>query len=236
MGTKFVCFFVTSSSILPQNCVALAMVNPLAGPDHEVAGWFHAHLTHTFVTVLRAFTEFGSSEWIGVVLFFMVLYFAWKKYWPSLLTLVVAVPGGMLLNELVKIAVHRQRPFLHGWFVDWSGYSFASGHTIGATLLYGQLALFVLPAMKARRWRRLTVFSAALLVALVGFSRVALGAHFLTDVLGAIVFGIFWLAFCLLATKPMRRRVVPIPAVSLIGEPAMVCVESAEKPAQSLLS
>jgi membrane-associated phospholipid phosphatase len=236
MGTRFVCSFVTSSSILPQNCVALAMVNPLAGPDHEVAGWFHAHLTHTFVTVLRAFTEFGSSEWIGVVLFFMVLYFAWKKYWPSLLTLVVAVPGGMLLNELVKIAVHRQRPFLHGWFVDWSGYSFASGHTIGATLLYGQLALFVLPAMKARRWRRLTVFSAALLVALVGFSRIALGAHFLTDVLGAIVFGIFWLAFCLFATKPMRRPVVPIPAVSLIGEPAMVGVESADKPAQSLLS
>jgi len=58
------------------------MANPLAGPDHEVAGWFHAHLTRTFVSVLRAFTEFGSSEWIGVVLFFMVLYFVWKKYWP----------------------------------------------------------------------------------------------------------------------------------------------------------
>ncbi len=74
------------------------MANPLAGPDHEVAGWFHAHLTRTFVSVLRAFTEFGSSEWIGVVLFFMVLYFVWKKYWPSLVTLVVAVPGGMLLR------------------------------------------------------------------------------------------------------------------------------------------
>jgi len=181
---------VINALILPPNCVAFAMLNPLAGPDHEVAGWFHAHLTRTFVSVLRAFTEFGSSEWIGIVLFFMVLYFVWKKYWPSLVTLVVAVPGGMLLNEWVKIAVHRQRPFLHGWFVDWSGYSFASGHTIGATLLYGQLALFILPAMKARHWRRLTVASAALLIALVGFSRIALGAHFLTDVLGAIVFGI----------------------------------------------
>jgi len=196
------------------------MANPLAGPDHEVAGWFHAHLTHTFVSVLRAFTEFGSSEWIGVILFFVVLYFVWKKWWPSLVTLIVAVPGGMLLNEWVKIAVHRQRPFLHGWFVDWSGYSFASG----------------LPAMKARHWRRLTVASAALLIALVGFSRIALGAHFLTDVLGAIVFGIFWLAFCLFATKPMRRCAVPIPAIPLISEPAMVRVESAEKPAQSFLS
>ncbi len=140
--------------------MALAIVNPLTGPDHEVAGWFHAHLTRTFVSVLRAFTEFGSGEWIGVVLFFVALYFVWKKWWPSLVTLIVAVPGGMLLNEWVKVLVHRHRPFVDGPFVDWSGYSFASGHTIGATLLYGQLALFILPALKARHWRLLSIFSA----------------------------------------------------------------------------
>jgi membrane-associated phospholipid phosphatase len=228
--------FVTNALTLHQNCVALAMANPLAGPDHEVAGWFHAHLTRTFVSVLRAFTEFGSGEWIGVVLFLLVVFFAWKRWWPSLVTLIVAVPGGMLLNEWLKILVHRHRPFVDGPFVDWSGYSFASGHTIGATLLYGQLLLFVLPALKAGHWRLLCIFSAISLVFVVGFSRIALGAHFLTDVLGAIVFGIFWLAFCLFATKPMRRRVVPTPAVPFISEPAMVRVESAEKPAPSLLS
>jgi undecaprenyl-diphosphatase len=193
------------------------MSNPLAGPDHEVAGWFHAHLTRTFVSVLRAFTEFGSGEWIGVVLFFVVLYFVWKKWWPSLVTLIIAVPGGMLLNEWVKILVHRQRPFVEGPFVDWSGYSFASGHTIGATLLYGQLVLFILPALKARHWRLLCIFSAISLVLLVGFSRIALGAHFLTDVLAAIVFGIVWLTLCLVAGKPIRRRtarfqpIIPLP-------------------------
>ena len=183
-----------------------AIVNPLAETDHGLATWFHAHLTRTFVTVLRAFTDFGSSEWIGIILFFVVLFFVWKRSWPSLVTLIVAVPGGMLLNELVKVLVHRHRPFVDGPFVDWSGYSFASGHTIGATLLYGQLLLFILPGMKVRHWRRLTVFSAVLLVALVGFSRIALGAHFLTDVLAAIVFGIIWLTLCLIAGKPMGRR------------------------------
>jgi len=215
--------------------VALGMVNPLAGPDHEVAGWFHAHLTRTLVSVLRAFTEFGSGEWIGAVLFFVVLYFVWKRWWPSLVTLIVAVPGGMLLNEWVKILVHRHRPFVDGPFVDWSGYSFASGHTIGATLLYGQLALFILPAMKARHWRWLTVSSAALLIVLVGFSRIALGAHFLTDVLAAIVFGVLWLAFCLIAGKPLRRSVVLTPGVPLVREPALVPVEETQQPAQSLL-
>ena len=236
MGTRFTGLFVTNPLIFPQNCLAFAVANPLSGPDHEVAGWFHAHLTRTFVSVLRAFTEFGSSEWIGVVLFFAVLFFVWKRWWPSLVTLIVAVPGGMLLNELLKQLVHRHRPFVDGPFVDWSGYSFASGHTIGATLLYGQLALFILPVLKARHWRTVTVSSAALLIALVGFSRIALGAHFLTDVLAAIFFGIFWLAFCLFVSKPMRRSVVLTPGVSLASEPAMVRVELAEKPAQSLLS
>jgi Membrane-associated phospholipid phosphatase len=206
MDSRFARFLVTNPLILPQNCVALAVLNPLAGPDHEVAGWFHAHLTRTFVTVLRAFTEFGSSEWIGVVLFFAVLFFVWKRWWPSLVTLIVAVPCGMLLNEWVKVLVHRHRPFVDGPFVDWSGYSFASGHTIGATLLYGQLLLFVLPALKTRHWRLLCISSAISLVLLVGFSRIALGAHFLTDVLAGIFFGIIWLMLCTLAGRPIRRR------------------------------
>src|SRR2546430_12992580 len=139
----------------------IAVVNPLGGVDRGLALWFHAHLTPAFVSVLKGITEFGSSEWIAIILSAGVLYFTFRRWWPSLLTLVVAVPGGMLLNEWIKLLVHRHRPFVDGWFADWSGYSFASGHTIGATLLYGQLALFIFPLIKSRRGRAL-VFSAAL--------------------------------------------------------------------------
>jgi membrane-associated phospholipid phosphatase len=226
---------VTNSLILPQNFAALATVNPLAGTDHDIATWFHTHLTPMFVTVLRAFTEFGSSEWIAGVLFFLVAFFIWKRWWPSLVTLIVAVPGGMLLNELLKILVQRQRPFVAGPFVDWSGYSFASGHTIGATLLYGQLLLFILPLLRARHWRVLSIFSAALLVAVVGFTRVALGAHFLTDVLAAIIFGVVWLAFCLVAGKALRRGVIPVSDVALVTEPVLARVEETQQSVQRLL-
>ena len=196
----------------PQDCLALA--NPLAGADKGIAFWFHSHLTQTFVSVLRTFSEFGASESIGVILFCLVLFFIFKRWWPSLVTLVVAVPGGMLLNEWIKVLVHRHRPFVDGPFVDWSGYSFASGHTIGATLLYGQLALFIVPAIKSRRWRVLTLTTAGLFVLLVGFSRIALGAHYLTDVLAAIFFGMIWLAICLFAGRPMRRVCGPVPIVT----------------------
>src|SRR6184192_3639474 len=215
---------------------ALAVANPFWSADHGIATWFHERLTPVFVSVLRAFTEFGSAEWIGVILFALVLFFAWKRWWPSLVTLVVAVPGGMLLNEWLKVVVHRHRPFVDGPFVDWSGYSFASGHTIGATLLYGQLLLFILPALKRRHLRLLSIFSAVFLVLLVEFSRIALGAHFLTDVLAAIIFGIVWLMVCMIAGKPMRRSVILTPDAPLVSEPVLVRVEETQPPVQSFLS
>ena len=186
----------------------LGLANPFQSTDQGVATWFHERLTPAFAGVLHTVTEFGSGEWIGIVVFALVVFFVWKRWWAPLVTVIVAVPCGMLLNELVKLAVHRHRPFVDGPFVDWSGYSFASGHTMGATLLYGQLLLFVLPLLKTRHWRLICIFSAASLVLLVGFTRIALGAHFLTDVLAAIFFGIIWLMLCTVLGKSVRRRTV----------------------------
>ena len=93
-----------------------------------------------------------------------------------------------------------------------------------------------MPALKGRHWRLLFILSAISLVVLVGFSRVALGAHFLTDVLAAVFFGIMWLTFCLLTTKSMRRRTVSPVVVPLVSEPALLRVQLAEEPAQSLPS
>ena len=152
--------------------------------------------------------------WVGIVLFAVMLFLIWKRHWLSLFTLIVAVPGGMLLNELIKVVVHRPRPFLEGPFVDWSGYSFASGHTIGATLLYGQLALLLLPIVKARSGRAVMIGAAVLLVSLVGFSRIALGAHYLSDVLGAIVLGVLWLALCLLGGRRIHQHAISVDMLS----------------------
>ena len=220
----------------------IAFANPFSGVDHGLASWFHAHLTRTFVTILRSFTEFGSSEWIGMVLAAAVLFLVFKRWWPALVTLIVTVPGGMLLNEWIKLLVHRHRPFVDGWFVDWSGYSFAGGHTIGATLLYGQMALFIVPLLKNRRWRVLTVVTAGCVVLLVGFSRIALGAHYFTDVVGAMFIGTIWLALCGFAGRPLRRAPLAIPSdvlaengAVLVPVPIPVQAETAVTPARDLV-
>ena len=95
---------------------------------------------------------------------------------------------------------------------------FVRGHAIGATLLYGQLLLFLLPFLKGRHLRIVCVFGAALLVLLVGFSRIALGAHFLTDGLAAILFGIVWLMLCVVLGKSMHRRTVALATSASLGQ------------------
>lgn len=173
---------------------------------------------------MRGITEFGSSEWIAIVLSAAVLFFVFKRWWASLLTMIIAVPGGMLLNEWVKLLVHRHRPFVDGWFVDWSGYSFASGHTIGATLLYGQIALFMIPVIKSRRARAFVFSAAIFVVMLVGFSRIALGAHYFTDVLAGMFLGTSWLTICLLAGRSLRRITLPPVIIDVLPEPDLALV------------
>jgi undecaprenyl-diphosphatase len=122
-----------------------------------------------------------------------------------LLALVLVIPGGMAMDTLLKIAFHRSRPTFNDSIMIFSGYSFPSGHTMAATLLYGVLAVFAVIALKSWRWRVGTVISAIIVVLLVGFSRMYLGAHYLSDVLGAAAAGLAWLVLCLTAVDTLRR-------------------------------
>jgi len=110
----------------------------------------------------------------------------------------------MVLDFLLKIAFHRQRPSFEDSFLTFHGYSFPGGHTMAATLLYGQLAALAVVAFEAWRWRVEAVLGALAMIMMVGFSRVYLGAHYLSDVLGAAAAGLAWLALSLTAVDILR--------------------------------
>ena len=130
----------------------------------------------------------------------IALVLAWQRNWHWLLVLVLAVPGGMLVNGLTKLAFQRARPGLDP-LLDLTSYSFPSGHVTGATLTYGFLAAMVITG--PHRWsRKLVVVLVALaLVALVALSRMVLGAHYLSDVLAAFAQGVAWLTLCIVGTR-----------------------------------
>jgi membrane-associated phospholipid phosphatase len=194
--------------------------------DHEIAGWFHGHLTQPFIDLMLALSNGGSPLWIAAITLAVILILVLRKHWYGLLAIVLTVPGGMLLHHLIQVIVHRHRPFRHSEFLDLGGYSFPSGHTMAATLLYGLLAVFAILAWKGWHWRILAILGAVVAICLVGFSRIALGAHYLSDVLGAIAGGTSWLILCIMVVEWTRRR-------RLVAEPEIKARIEVIKPPDS---
>jgi undecaprenyl-diphosphatase len=180
--------------------MSLGTIHPIAAalinPDPLVAGWFRARLTPSFTQLLWSFSAVGSELWIGLAVGALLVWFVARRAWRWLICLMLTVPLGALMGEAIKLLVHRPRPFAAGPFGLWGGYSFPSGHTISATLLYGFVLMLLTPMLSRRRWRWMLTMTGALLVLCVAFSRVALGAHYLTDVIGAMVLGSTWLLVC----------------------------------------
>jgi undecaprenyl-diphosphatase len=216
------CFRLVLLLFLAFDFVAIDRISVV---DHEIAAWFHGHLTRPFIDLMLAWSDVGSPLWVAGITLIVVLILILRKRWYGLLAIVLTVPGGMLFHHLIQIIVHRHRPFRHSEFLDLGGYSFPSGHTMAATLLYGLLAVFAILLWKGWHWRMLAILGALLAIALVGFSRIALGAHYLTDVLGAIAGGTSWLILCLSVVERTRRK-------RLVAEPEVKNpIEAIEPPA-----
>jgi membrane-associated phospholipid phosphatase len=180
--------------------------DPIVQLDQQVAVWFHQHATPPLTEVARAISFFGSVGWLSVAAPVVALVFVCRRDWHRLSLIALTMVGGSTLNLLLKHFFHRERPVLENPLVTLSSYGFPSGHTMGATLFYGLLALLAWNGTWSRSVRSASVSAACLLIFLIGLTRIYLGAHFLSDVLGALAAGVLWLTFCWVALETLRRR------------------------------
>jgi membrane-associated phospholipid phosphatase len=181
---------------------------PITELDLQLANWLHVHAHAS--TALRSFllvvTQLHSTP--GMLVLTAVA--GWwlirrdARHW--MLTLVAAVPGGMLLNVAMKHTFERARPHFDEPILSLTTYSFPSGHTVAATLFYGVLACYL--TRHAHGWgaRAAIVLAACAVVLLVAGSRLYLGAHYLSDVLAGMLEGCAWLAICVTGVSTLRRR------------------------------
>jgi undecaprenyl-diphosphatase len=114
--------------------------------------------------------------------------------------------GSALLNYVMKIAFARARPDGADPTVYASGWSFPSGHALGSLIGYGMLAYVLIVLWIHRPRAQLAVaLGAALLIVAIGLSRLYLGVHYFSDVVGGYAAGVLWLSACISGVEVARR-------------------------------
>jgi membrane-associated phospholipid phosphatase len=198
--------FASMTLILGEISEDIMNGEPLTMADAQISTWLHTHRSQHLTTAFWIITAFGSTEIASSTAAAVGLYLLWKRQPFWLVSIWLSVFGGMLLNMLLKYAFHRPRPHFDDPILALTSYSFPSGHTMAATVLYGVLAALLVTKIKRRFFKVLVILSASLMIVLVGFSRMYLGAHYLSDVLGAIAEGLAWLSLCLTVVYSIWRQ------------------------------
>lgn len=175
--------------------------DPLVRWDVSFASWLHEHSNPALVSAFKTITVAGNAAALALIVGAVAIVLVRRRLINDALLLIGVFVGIEILNAGLKLAFHRPRPELS--FIHLDTYSFPSGHAAGATAVYG--ALVFLAATHAFISRRVTLVAVAVvLIALVDFSRLYLGAHYLSDVLAGSALGASWLAVCLLVRESRR--------------------------------
>lgn len=194
---------------------------PLHRIDTRVADWFNQLVAphHPLVTVLRAVTDLGGRPIMIWLVTVAVVGLLIRRQGRLAGYLVVTGLGALALDPSLKALVGRLRPVVDVPVAAGVGNSFPSGHALGSIVAYGALLLVFLPAIRPR-WRRPAIGLVAVLVFAIGLTRIALGVHFVTDVLGGWLLGLAWLVVTGYAFRLWRReRGRPVPALTEGLEP-----------------
>jgi len=177
----------------------------LAALDDNAGQFFQRQANPGLTLTAKTISWAGSVAFLSFASFCAVIVFIRNGWRDAILGLALTMIGGSLLNIVLKHFFARARPAFEKPLVELTTFAFPSGHTMGATLFYMFMAAVVAYAMKRKSIRILAFSCAMLVVALIGATRIYLGAHFFTDVLGAIVAGLAWLAFCWTAVETLRK-------------------------------
>lgn len=194
----FLVLFTVLSFLVAQNAIG-----PL---DDAIIQIILLWISPSLTTIMKAFTFIGSVK-IVTPLSMLVLFVLYRvvRHLKELYLFVAVIVGTELSNLLVKYAFHRERPTLHR-LIDETGFAYPSGHSMVAFSFYGCLAYLIWRHTKRFSYRLGIIFFSVFMILAIGISRIYLGVHYPSDVLGAYLAGGAWL---FLTIAYFERYVLP---------------------------
>lgn len=181
--------------------------------DDSIMRWVGAHRVSWVEHLFGEVTLLGTGTVVLTIVGVAALFLWLTRHKYSAALLLVATAGGIVLNNLLKLAFDRPRPQLFPWATRALSSSFPSGHAMSATVVYVTVAYLAARLQRRRRARWVTMLLALLTVLLVCASRVYLGVHYPSDVAAGIIIGLAWAALCMAALEAIQvvgqRRASP---------------------------
>ncbi|OAB43851.1 phosphatase PAP2 family protein [Paenibacillus antarcticus] len=144
-------------------------------------------------TIMKLFTMIGNGFSIAIITFVvMFILYIFLGHRTELVFLVCVVIGSSLLNTLLKLIFKRARPDINR-IAEAHGYSFPSGHSMAAFTLYGVIAFLLWKHVPTAVGRVTIIILSSLFITLIGVSRIYLGVHYPSDILGGYLMSACWL-------------------------------------------
>ncbi len=173
--------------------------------DQSIYNFFYNFSSSQATVIFLIITFLASKEFIILMcLIFILISLIKRKYQTSFL-IILNIVISLLLNQTFKAIIRRERPF-ELMIVNESGYSFPSGHSMTALIFYGYFIYLTWESNLKKISKIFITILNIILILLVGISRIYLGVHYPTDVIGAYFLGLFYLILYINITNNYIKR------------------------------
>lgn len=179
IGFSLMAILISKQRIISFDSTVIAFIQGLESP--------------ALTAIMKFFTFIGSTSSVAI-LAMIALFFLYVvlKHRSELILLLTAVLGSNLLFITLKLFFQRARPDLHR-LIEVSGYSFPSGHATNACTLYGTLSFLLWRHIPTRWGRTILIIISIIMILAIGISRIYLGVHYPSDIIGGYFISTFWL-------------------------------------------
>ena len=160
--------------------------------------------------VLYVITQLGEREAVFIIGAVVTGIFLYRRRFIAILAFWLVMGGVGLSVRYGKTFISRARPADVAYY-EVVHYSFPSGHATTAFALYGLLAYFLYRHLNKSKYQKLCLWGAVILIVLVGFSRIYLGVHYLSDVLAGFLLGLLWTLVGVSLVEVMMYRKSKLP-------------------------
>ncbi len=175
-------------------CIICTMLSFIDTLDLIVLVGLYKMHTAGLISFFSQFTNFGSIKIIGVLAVLLAAYLLWRHKRAQIAGLATTLIGSAVVIFGLKVLIKHGRPDALHAAIHETGYSFPSGHAGMSAAFYGYVIFLVSQSKLSRNARLFVILALGVWILAIGFSRIYLGVHLLSEVLGGYLVG--WI-FCL---------------------------------------